>query len=38
MAPGANNFERVNAGSGVIVFHHQTWMPVIGNWMSVSDD
>jgi hypothetical protein len=31
MAPRADNFERVNAGSGVIVFHHQTWMSVIGN-------
>jgi hypothetical protein len=30
MAPRANNFERVNAGSGVIMFHHQSWMPVIG--------
>jgi hypothetical protein len=35
MAPRADNFERVNAGSRVIVFHHQTWMPVIGNWVNI---
>lgn len=35
MAPRADNFERVNAGSGVKVFHHQTWMPVIGNWVNI---
>jgi len=35
MALRADNFERVNAGSGVIVFHHQTWMPAVGNWMSI---
>lgn len=29
MAPRADNFERVNASSGVIVFHHQTRMPAI---------
>jgi len=33
MAPRGDNFERVNAGSGVIMFHHQTWMPMIGNWV-----
>lgn len=35
MTPGADNFERVNAGSGVIVFHHQTRMSVIGNWVNI---
>lgn len=35
MAPRADNFERVNAGSGVVVLHHQTWMPVIGNCVKI---
>ena len=36
MAPRADDFERVNVGSGVIMFHHQPWMPVIGNWVNQS--
>jgi hypothetical protein len=31
LTPRVGNFERVNAGSGVVVFHHQPRMPAIGN-------
>ncbi len=25
------DFERVNAGSGVVMLHYETWVPIIGN-------